>query len=41
MTVNFLVSIVVSRFTPAPPEKVQEMVEEIRLPSGAPNAAMH
>ncbi|MFM1879083.1 MAG: hypothetical protein RLZZ241_1949, partial [Bacteroidota bacterium] len=27
MTVNFLVSIVVSRFTPAPPEKVQEMVE--------------
>lgn len=41
MAVNFLVSIVVSRFTPAPPETVQEMVEEIRLPSGASEAMVH
>lgn len=41
MAVNFLVAIVVSRFTPPPPDKVQEMVEEIRLPSGASEAMIH
>jgi cation/acetate symporter len=32
MAINFLVAIVISRFTPPPPERVQELVEEIRLP---------
>jgi cation/acetate symporter len=40
MFVNFAVSLVVSRFTPAPPENVQEMVESIRYPRGA-GAATH
>ncbi|CAD5291236.1 MULTISPECIES: sodium:solute symporter family protein [unclassified Imperialibacter] len=38
MFVNFAVSLVVSRFTPAPPEDVQEMVESIRYPRGAGGA---
>ncbi|MBT8316088.1 MAG: cation acetate symporter [Lutibacter sp.] len=41
MVVNFIVSIVVSRFTSAPPEKVQEIVEHIRIPSGAGEASSH
>jgi cation/acetate symporter len=41
MVVNFLVALLVSRFTPAPPEEVQQLVEDIRLPSGAPEAAAH
>lgn len=40
MILNFLVSFVVSRMTPAPPEEVQELVENIRIPSGA-GAATH
>ncbi len=32
MMVNFIVSIVVSRLTPAPPENIQKMVENIRVP---------
>ena len=32
MLVNFVVSIVVARFTPAPPEEVQAIVEDIRVP---------
>ena len=39
MFVNFMVALVVSRFTPAPPENVQEMVESIRYPRGAGNAS--
>jgi len=35
MMVNFVVSLVVSRLTPAPPQQVQEIVENIRIPSGA------
>ncbi|WP_416868015.1 MAG: sodium:solute symporter family protein [Imperialibacter sp.] len=38
MFVNFAVSLIVSRFTPAPPEDVQEMVESIRYPRGAGGA---
>ncbi|MEQ8415066.1 MAG: sodium:solute symporter family protein [Imperialibacter sp.] len=38
MFVNFAVSLIVSRFTPAPPEEVQEMVESIRYPRGASGA---
>ena len=32
MVLNFVVAIVVSIFTPPPPEEVQAMVEEIRVP---------
>ncbi|MXV37336.1 cation acetate symporter [Flavobacteriaceae bacterium Ap0902] len=38
MIVNFLVAFVVSRMTPAPPPEVQELVESIRIPSGAGEA---
>lgn len=35
MLLNFVVALTVAAFTPAPPEKVQEMVEDIRVPRGA------
>ena len=38
MVVNFIVSIVISKFTPNPPVDVQEIVENIRIPSGAGEA---
>ncbi|WP_299525057.1 sodium:solute symporter family protein [uncultured Lutibacter sp.] len=41
MIVNFVVSIVVSRFTPEPPQEVQDIVEHIRIPSGAGEASSH
>lgn len=41
MLVNFTVSIVVSRLTTAPPKDVQEIVEDIRIPSGAGDAVQH
>ncbi|WP_026753745.1 sodium:solute symporter family protein [Sediminibacter sp. Hel_I_10] len=41
MIVNFIVSIAISRVTPAPPEHVQEIVENIRIPSGAGEATGH
>ncbi|MHA7060046.1 sodium:solute symporter family protein [Aquimarina sp. M1] len=41
MVINFLVSIVVCKFTAAPPEEVQEIVENIRIPSGAGEAVNH
>jgi len=41
MMVNFVVSIVVSRMTPAPPQNIQELVEHIRIPSGAGEASGH
>lgn len=41
MIVNFGVSIVISKFTPAPPKNVQEIVENIRIPSGAGEAINH
>ncbi len=34
MVVNFMVSLTVCRFTAAPPQEVQEIVENIRIPSG-------
>ena len=36
MVVNFIVSLTVCRFTAAPPQEVQEFVENIRTPSGSP-----
>ena len=41
MIVNVIVSFVVSRATAAPPESVQEIVENIRIPSGAGDATHH
>ncbi len=41
MLVNFIVAIVVNTFTPEPPEQVQEIVENIRIPSGAGEAHNH
>ncbi len=41
MLVNFAVSIIVSKFTPAPPADVQQIVEDIRIPSGAGEAHDH
>lgn len=34
MMLNFTASLVVSRFTPAPPQHVQDMVDDIRIPTG-------
>ena len=39
MLINFAVGFVVSKVTPAPPPEVQAMVEEIRVPKGAPPAS--
>ncbi len=41
MIVNVVISVVVSRMTSPPPEKVQEIVEHIRIPSGAGEASSH
>ncbi|MAX71606.1 MAG: cation acetate symporter [Flavobacteriaceae bacterium] len=41
MCVNIVISVVVSRLTAAPPQDVQEMVENIRIPSGAGEASAH
>tara|TARA_R110002049_G_scaffold130460_2_gene288858 strand:- start:605 stop:2296 length:1692 start_codon:yes stop_codon:yes gene_type:complete len=41
MLVNFVVAIIVSKFTPDPPQDVQEIVESIRIPSGAGDAVDH
>lgn len=40
MFVNFGVAAVVDRFTPAVPEKIQHLVEDIRVPAGAGSAQM-
>ncbi len=41
MLLNFLVSIVIMKFTPQPPQEVQDIVELIRIPSGAGEASDH
>ena len=38
MLLNFIVSIVIMKFTPAPPQAVQDLVENIRIPSNAGEA---
>jgi len=38
MIINFIVSIIISKFTPDPPLEVQEIVANIRIPSGAGEA---
>lgn len=41
MIINFIVAVVVSKFTPAPPADIQDLVEDIRIPSGAGEASSH
>jgi len=38
MLINLVVSLVVSRLTPAPPARVQQIVEDIRIPRGSTEA---
>ncbi len=41
MIANFIVALVVMRFTPEPPQDVQDIVEDIRIPSGAKEVTGH
>ena len=41
MIVNFIVSIVICRFTEATPKKVQDLVDDIRIPSGVKEVHGH
>jgi cation/acetate symporter len=41
MLVNFAVALIVSRLTPPPPEHIQHLVEDIRVPRGAGEATGH
>ncbi|NNC50468.1 MAG: hypothetical protein HKO01_08050, partial [Flaviramulus sp.] len=41
MILNFIVSIVVLKFTKEPPQHVQEIVENIRIPSSPGDAINH
>jgi cation/acetate symporter len=41
MLLNFSVAIVIARFTREPPQEVQEIVEDIRVPRGAGEAQNH
>lgn len=41
MVVNFIISLVICKFTPAPPQEVQDIVEDIRIPIGAKEATHH
>lgn len=41
MMLNFIVAILVSSFTPAPPKEIQELVEDIRIPKGSGAAQQH
>ncbi len=41
MMVNFAISLLISRITPPPPKDVQELVEDIRIPSGSGDAVVH
>lgn len=41
MMINFVISLIVSRLTPAPPDYIQTLVEDIRIPRGAGEATHH
>ena len=41
MMLNFIVSITIMKFTKVPPKEVQDIVEDIRIPSGAKEAVKH
>lgn len=41
MLLNFIVALLISKFTPEPPDDVQEIVENIRIPNGVGEASEH
>lgn len=41
MVINFVVTLVVSQFTPSPPQEVKDLVANIRIPKGAGAAQDH
>ncbi|RXG24200.1 sodium:solute symporter family protein [Leeuwenhoekiella marinoflava] len=41
MFINVIISVIISRLTPAPPKSVLKIVESIRIPSGAGEAQSH
>ena len=41
MMLNFIVAWLISTFTAAPPPEIQQMVDDIRIPSGAGDASNH
>jgi cation/acetate symporter len=41
MMLNFAVAMLVSSMTPAPPEEIQHIIEDIRIPRGAAEAQAH
>ncbi|WP_299100603.1 sodium:solute symporter family protein [uncultured Winogradskyella sp.] len=41
MLLNFIVSVTIMKFTKVPPKEVQDLVENIRIPSGANEAVSH
>ena len=41
MAFNMIVALVVNKFTPEPPQEVQDLVESIRIPRGAGEAQDH
>lgn len=41
MLINFIVSIAIMKFTKEPPQDVQDLVEDIRIPSGVGEASEH
>ena len=41
MILNFIVSLVIASFTSDPPEDVQQIVEDIRIPKAAGQAQSH
>jgi cation/acetate symporter len=41
MILNFIVAYLVSRATPPPPQEIQKLVDEIRVPKGAGAASEH
>lgn len=41
MILNFITSMLIAAFTANPPKAIQQMVDDIRIPSGAGNASKH
>jgi len=41
MVLNFVVAVIVCKMTPPPPEHIQHIVEDIRVPRGAGTAVDH
>ena len=41
MLINLAITLTVSRLTPPPPDDIQQLVEDIRIPRGAGEAQAH